>query len=193
MLIEPGRLAAIMVASRKSRLSDARPNYSSGDRKLSDVPHRVLCAVHEAADHSRREPSSSHTPKAAQCCRVDRAKLRNGCVNSCGQGAQSWRDVRCEKFLAFRPNRCELFRRQNIAAGIGEEAIDDPGNVMDMKGRGGDACRARVPFLLRQQLNNLAHALANLQKNICDWLKDGRNPVDRTALPPLSVGHLASS
>ncbi len=133
------------------------------------MTHRVLGAVHKATDDGRRELGSSHAAKAAECCHIDRAKLRNGCVNSCGQGAQNWRDVRREKFLTFRPNCRELFCRQSVAAGVGEEAIDDTGNMPDMKGRGGDPCRTRVPFLLRQRLDDLADTLANLKKNVCDW------------------------
>ena len=75
------------------------------------MTHRVLGAMHEAADDGRRELGPSHAAKVAKCCHIDRAELRNGCVNSGGQGAQNWRDVRCEKFLTFRLNRRELFCR----------------------------------------------------------------------------------
>jgi hypothetical protein len=71
-------------AASGEELADTRPNDPSGDRKLSYVTHRVLCAVHEATDDCRRELSSSHAAKAAECCHIDRAKLRNGCVNACG-------------------------------------------------------------------------------------------------------------
>ena len=94
-----------------SRFTHARPSYTSGNRKLPYVPHRVFCTVHEATDHGRRELGPSHAAKVAKCRHIDRAKLRNGCVNSCGERAQNCRDVRCEKFLTFRLNRCELFCR----------------------------------------------------------------------------------
>ena len=58
-----------------------------------------------------------------------------------------------------------------------------------MKGRGGYAGRAGVPLLLRQRLDDLADTLANLKKNVRDWLKDGGDAVDGTALPPLSFRH----
>ena len=71
----------------------------------------MLCTMHEATDDGRRELRPAHAANVAQCRHIDRAKLRNGRVNSCGERAQSGRDVRCEKFLTFRLNRCELFRR----------------------------------------------------------------------------------
>ena len=38
-----------------------------------------------------------------------------------------------------------------------------------MKGSRGDTCRARVPFLLRQWLDDLTDTLANLKKDVRDW------------------------
>ena len=163
---------------------------TSGHRKLPDVTHRVLCAMHEATDDGRRELGPSHAAKVAKCRHIDRAKLGNGCVNSCGERAQNGRDVRREKFLIFRLNRCELFYRQCVPAGVREEAIDDSGNMSHVKGRGGYARRTGVPFLLRQWLDDLADTLANLKKNVRDWLKDGGDAVDGTALPPLSIHYL---
>jgi hypothetical protein len=58
-----------------------------------------------------------------------------------------------------------------------------------MKGGGGYTCRAGVSFLLPQRLDNLADTLANLKKNVRNWLKDGGDAVDGTALPPLSIRH----
>src|SRR5688572_28562293 len=69
-------------AERKSCFALVRPNDTSGNRKLPYVTHRVLCAMHEATDDSRWELSPSHAAKVAKCCHIDRAKLRNGCVNS---------------------------------------------------------------------------------------------------------------
>lgn len=149
----------------------------------------MLCAMHEATDDGRRELGPSHAAKVAKRCHIDRAKLGNGCVNSCGEREQNRRDVRCEKFLAFRLNRRELFCREPVAAGVGEEAIDDSGNMPDMKGGGGYPRRAGVPFVLRQRLDNLADTLANLKKNVRDWLEDGGNALDGTTLPPFSVRH----
>jgi hypothetical protein len=91
------------------------------------------------------------------CTRADRVRRRR-------------RDVRREKFLTFRLNRRELFGRECVAAGVGEEAIDDAGNVSDVKCRGGDSCRARVPFLLRQRLDDLADTVPTLKKNEGDRL-----------------------
>jgi hypothetical protein len=59
-----------------------------------------------------------------------------------------------------------------------------------MKGRGSYACRARVPLLFGQRLDDLADTLANLKKDVRDWLKDGGNAVDGSALPPFRVRHL---
>jgi hypothetical protein len=171
----------------------ARPNNASGNRKLPYVTHRVLCTMHEATDDGRRKLGPPHAAKVAQCRHIDRAKLRNGCVNSCGERAQNRRDVRCEKFLTFQLNRCELFCRERIPAGVGEKAIDDSGDMSHMEGRGGYPCRAGVPFLLRQRLDDLADTLANLKENVRDWLKDGRDAVDGAALPPLSVSHSRSA
>ena len=64
--------------------------------------------LHEATNDGRRELGPPHAAKIAQCRHIDRAKLRNGCVNSCGERVQNCRDVRCEKFLTFRLNRREL-------------------------------------------------------------------------------------
>ncbi len=149
--------------------------------------------MHEATDDRRRELGTSHASKVAQLCHIDRAKLRNGCVNSRRQGGQHWRDVACEQFLTFRLNRRELFRRECVAAGVGEEAIDDAGNVTHMKGRRGCPCRTGVPFLLRQRLGNLGDTLANLKKDVRDWLQEVGNAVDRPALPPFSLRHSTSA
>jgi hypothetical protein len=105
--------------------------------------------MHEATDDGRRELSPSHAAKVAQCCHIDRSKLRYGCVNACGEDAQNGLDVRFEKVVTFRLNRGDLLWRQRVPAGVGEKAIDDAGNMSHMKGRGRHACRASVPFLLR--------------------------------------------
>jgi hypothetical protein len=99
------------IAERRSRFARASPNHTSGDRKLPDVTHRVLRTMHQATNDGRRELGPSHAAKVAKCRHIDRAKLRNGRVNSCGLGSQNWRDVRREKFLTFQLNRCELFWR----------------------------------------------------------------------------------
>jgi hypothetical protein len=129
----------------------------------------------------------SHAAKVTKCCHVDRAKLRNGCVNSRGQRTQNTRDVLFENVVTFRLNRRELFRRESAAAGVREEAIDDSGNVSHMKSRGGYPRRTGIPLLLRQRLNDLADALADLKQDVRDRLKDGRNAIDGTALPPSNM------
>lgn len=96
------------VEEMKSPLTHARPHYASGNRKLPYMTHRVLCAVNQATDDGRRELSPSNAAKVAERRHIDRAKLRNGCVNSCGQGAQNWLNVRHEQLLTFRRNRGEL-------------------------------------------------------------------------------------
>src|ERR1041385_7959122 len=55
-----------------------------GHGELPDVPHRVLCAMHQAADDRRRELCAPHTAKVAKCCHIDAAQLRDGRVNSTG-------------------------------------------------------------------------------------------------------------
>ncbi len=180
-------------AEEQSRFAPASPSDTSGNRKLPDVTHRVFCAMHQAADDGRRQLVPSHAADVAKCCHIDRAKLRDRCVNSCGQGAQDGRHVCCEDVLTFRLNRRELFCRQRVPSGVGEEAIDDSGNMSHMKGDGGYSGRAGVPFALRQRLDDLADTLAYLKKNVRDWLKDGRDAVDGTALPPLGIGHVSST
>src|SRR5437773_1947594 len=77
-------------ARRRSQLSPVvGPNYTSGNRKLPYVTHRVFCTMHEATDDGRRQLGPSHAAKVAQCRYIDCAKLRNGCVNSCGERAQN--------------------------------------------------------------------------------------------------------
>ncbi len=149
--------------------------------------------MHQATDDRGRQLGPSHATEVAKCCHVDRAKLRDGDVNPCGESVQSHRDFRSGKFQTFRLNRRELFRRQRVPSGVGEEAIDDSGNVSHMKGGGGYTGRASVPFLLRQRLDDLPDTLANLKKNVRDWLKDIGDAVDGTALPPLSIRHVSST
>ena len=95
----------------ESRFTYAGSNDPSGDRKLPYVTHRVFCTMHEATDDGRRELGPPYAAKVAQCRDIDRAKLRNGCVDPGGERAQNCRDVRREKVLAFRLNRGELFDR----------------------------------------------------------------------------------
>jgi hypothetical protein len=157
------------------------------------VTHRVFCAMHEATDHGRGKLGPSHAAKVAESCDVDRAKLRDSRVNSCRQGTQNCRDLRGEKFLTFQPNRRKLLWRECVPTGVGEKAIDDSGNMPDMKGGGGDTCRAGIPFSFRQGLDDFADTLANLKKNVRDWLKDGGDAVDGTALPPLGIRHVSTA
>jgi hypothetical protein len=131
--------------------------------------------------------------KVAQCRHVDGAKLRQGGVDSCGEGVQRLRDIRREKLPLFRLNRRELLRREGAASGVGEEAVDDPGHVPHVECRRRDPGGAGVPFLLSQRFYDLAHALAHLQQNMRDRLEDGGNAVDRAALPPLGARHCHSA
>ncbi|MFN0158047.1 MAG: hypothetical protein ACKVRP_08265 [Bacteroidota bacterium] len=62
-----------------------------------------------------------------------------------------------------------------------------------VKSGGGYPGGAGVPLLLRQRLDELADTLAYLKKNVRDWLKDGGDAVDWTALPPLTIRHLSST
>src|SRR4051812_912864 len=185
--------SVMWAASPRFRFTRARPNDASGHRQLPDVTHRVFCAMHKTTDDGRRELSPSHAAKVVQCGHIDGAQLRNGCVNPAGEPLEDSRDVRGEKLLTFRLNRRELVRRQRVAAGVGEKAIDDPGDVAHVKGRGRHSRGARVPFALGQRLDDLADALAHLQQDVRDWLEDGRDAVDRPALPQLGVGHLSGS
>ena len=179
------------MAERKSRFTLAGPNYASGNGKLPDMTHRVLCTMHEAPDDGRRELGPSHTAKIAKCCDVDAAKLSYSRVNSRGQDAQDCRDIRSEKFLTLRLNGRQLLCRQCVPAGVREQAIDDSGNMSHMKGGGGYACRASVPLFLRQGLDDLADTLAHLKKNVRNWLKNAGDAFDGAALPPLSIRHLS--
>src|SRR5262245_53533348 len=145
--------------------------------------------MHEATDDGRGMLWPPYTSKLAQRRDVDRAQLRQRCVESTrGRAQDSW-DVCRDPLLALRTNRRELLRRQRLAAGVREEAIDDAGNVSHVKSRRRDACRPGVPLLLGQRRDDLADALANLKKNVRDWLEDGGDAVDGTALPPLGARH----
>ena len=165
------------------------PDDTGSHRELADVAHRVFRAVHEAADNGRGELAPADAAKVAEGRDIDGAKLRDGCVDASGQRSQNRGDVRGGKLLPFRLDRGELFGRQRLPASIGEEAIDDAGDVPHMKGGGGDPRRSGVPLRLRQRTDDLADTLANLKKDVRDGLKDGRDAVDGTALPPFGVGH----
>jgi len=167
----------------------ARPDHPSGHRELPDVTHRVLRAMHEATDDGRGELGPSDAAKVAKRGHVDRAELRHRGVHSLGEREENGRDVRCEEFPTFQGNRRELLRRESMAAGVREQAIDDSGDVSHVKRRGSDASGAGIPLLLRQRLDDVADTFAHLQKNVRDRLKDVGNAVDGTALPPFRVRH----
>jgi hypothetical protein len=93
--------------------------------------------------------------------------------------------------LTLRLLRRKLLNRKRIATGISEEAINNASDVSHMKGCGRYTGRASVPFFLRQMFDDFADTLAHLQKDVRNWLKDGGDAVDWTALPPLSIRHFA--
>jgi hypothetical protein len=46
------------------------------------MPHRVLGAMHEAADHSRREPRPSDAAELTERCGIDLSQLHDGQVDA---------------------------------------------------------------------------------------------------------------
>ena len=77
----------------------------------------------------------------------------------------------------------------SLATSVGEQAVDNPGHVPDVKCSRCDTGRTTVPLLFRQVTNQLTRALSHLQKDVRNWLKNGRHAIDRAALPPLCARH----
>ena len=86
-------------------------------------------------------------------------------------------------------DRRELLGRKRLATRVGEQPVDHSGNVSHVKRRRRHTGRAAVPFLFRQPGNHFTDALAHLEKDVGDRLKDSGNTLDGTTLPPLCVCH----
>ena len=63
-------------------------NDSGSDRELTDMPHRVLSAMHEAADHRRRQLRPSDAAKLAERRRIDPSQLGDRGIDTLRQGRQ---------------------------------------------------------------------------------------------------------
>jgi hypothetical protein len=147
--------------------------------------------MHQAADDGRGELRPSHSTKVAERRDVDRAELGQGGVNPSIQRVEDRRDVPDREVRAFEPKRRELISGQHFAARVGEEPINDSGDVSHVKRGGCHVCGTSVPLGLRQILDELADTFANLKQNVRDRLQDDGDAIDRTALPPLGIRHRA--
>jgi hypothetical protein len=133
---------------------------------LADVPHGVLGTVSQAAEDGGRQLRPSDPSKIAERGNVDSFELVDRRFDACVQSRQHRGNIGRGEHIAFSPHRCELLRRQRVAARVGEEPIDYARHVPDVKGRRCNASRARVPFGFCQARDELIDTLANLQENV---------------------------
>jgi hypothetical protein len=91
-------------------------------------------------------------------------------------------DVHVHRFIAV-----EAVEKEPVRAGDVRNARH---SVWSQNLVGFDRIRLTIRVVLRQRLDDLADTLANLKKNVRDWLQDSGDAVDGTALPPFSVSHL---
>jgi hypothetical protein len=157
------------------------------------MAHRMLGAVDQAADDCRRKLRAPNPAKVAEGVDVDSSELVNGRVDPGVQCSSQCVHVTVVQFLAFRTKRDELLVGQRLAARVREEAVNDGGDVSDVKCGCRHTGRAGVPLGFRQVGGQLVDAFANLKENVRDGLKDGGDAIDRAALPPLSIRHGRSS
>ena len=153
------------------------------------MTHGMFGAMDETSDDRRRQLRATDTAEVAKCCDIEGRQLRNRRINPFGQSVEHSRHVRGSKRAAFRRYRRELLSRQRLAAGVGEQPVDHSGHMSHVECRRRHTGRAAVPLLFGQPRNQLTDALAYLEKDVGDWLKDSGNTLDGTTLPPLGVCH----
>jgi hypothetical protein len=63
-------------------LLGARPNDTRRYRKLTNMPHGMFGAVHQAADYSRGQTRPSDCAEVAERRRIDGSQLRDGRIDT---------------------------------------------------------------------------------------------------------------
>jgi hypothetical protein len=69
--------------------------------QLTNVPHRVLGTMHQAADDGRRKPRSAHSAKVSERRDVDCSELRDRGVDPRAQRIEHRCDSSCDDRLAL--------------------------------------------------------------------------------------------
>jgi hypothetical protein len=162
---------------------------SSRHGQLSDMPHRMLGAMYEAADDGRWQPRTTDGPEIAECRGVGCAKLLDRSVDARGNGVEYVVNVVAVNWLALSFHRGELRVGQRLPSRVREESIDDTGDVSHVKRGRRDIDWTRIPLIVGEPVDHLADALVDLAQDVRDWLKGRRDSVDRSALPDFGLCH----
>ena len=160
--------------------------HPSRHQHLPHVALGVLGGMKQQSEHGRRQLLSSDHTWLRKRIRVGRPQLH-----------QCAFDVRVESFQhlfqaasrfrsdALAPESLTLISRKSCTASIGEQPIENTGDVLQVKAHGRHATRLAPETIGRKLSHNFDNLFSSLHKCVSDRLQERRNPFDRSPKPCL--------
>ena len=160
------------------------------DQQLAEVAHGVLGGVHEQAEGGRRESGAADVAGLAEGALVGGAELGECMVDLAVEGVHQGGDGgrvggaggRCH---AFGGEGGELGVGERLAARVGQQAVEDAGEVLQVEAGGGDAAGAGPEQGGGELAGQGVELGAGLQEGVGDGLQQRGDAVDRAAEPDL--------
>jgi hypothetical protein len=185
------RVVRLWLGCRGSR----RRHDLDGCRQLSHVTLRVFGRMEQQAEHGRRQLRASHAAHVKKRCLAGSTKLLKRAIDGVLEvGDESDASARFAIGIRFHGKRSLLSGGKRFTASVGEQSIEAPGRVPDVKSDGSGAAGTRPYLQWLQRRDVLSHFFTTLEQTVCDGLEQCGNPRNRSSKPYLrltGVGHVS--
>ncbi len=150
------------------------------------MPLHVLGCVKEQSHHGRRQLLLPDRARLGQRGWFDLAQVTQGTLHLGVEGIEQIVDSAARFGLMPLAGEClPLFSGQGFATRICEQAIDHPGDVLEVKADGRDSGWTIPQQLGREILQQTPGLSSGLDERMSDRLQESGHSFDRTAKPRL--------
>lgn len=150
------------------------------------MPLGMFRGVNQEPEAGRWQPGASNLARLEQPVGVAPAEFGEGEVQLAGEGgAEGFGSVRRRARRALGFQCLELRGRERFSPGVGEEPIQDAGEVLEMEADGREPGGTGPELCVGKILENFTKLLARLEQCMGDGLKLWRDAGDWPAQPDL--------
>jgi hypothetical protein len=188
----PGAQARTQQAPRKKRYT---PSSNPGcgvalhphrHEQLAYVALRVLGRVHQKSQHGGRQPGAAHFSGVRQLLLLRPSEL---CKCTLDLFVESIHEIpraghRAPPLPLLRET-LPLRIRERLSPRIGEQAVENSGQVLEMEADRSDSGRSTPEEFVGEVVQQPFHLLPGLEECVCDGLKQGRYTGYRSTKPDL--------
>ena len=155
------------------------------DQQLAQVAGGVLGRVHQHADERGGHQRPAHAAHFGQAGCVGVFQLLQGRLYLVAEFLQQLFDaVRGNgQRRHFGVQGCKLRLREGLLAGVGQQAVEHAGQVLEMESHRGHAAGPRIEQDRRKVVQGRAQLVAGLQQGVGYGLEQGRHARHGAAQP----------